>query len=164
MGQSRGGLSTRIHAAVDALGNPVRLLLTPGQQAEIKQAEALIEGFSPGYVIADKGYDAEAFLASIKATEAIALIPPRRHRTVARDYDEYLYGERNQVERLFQKLKHYRRIATRYERLAVTYLAIWIDSHVSNENILHPYSHLITTHTKPSLSNLSGIGGVLSAP
>ena len=51
MGKSRGGLSTRIHAVVDALGNPVRLLLTPGQQAEIKQAEALIEGFSPGHVI-----------------------------------------------------------------------------------------------------------------
>ena len=124
MGKSRGGLSTRIHAVVDALGNPVRLLLTPGQPAEIKQAEALIEGFSPGYVIADKGYDADAFPASIKATEAIAVIPPRSNRAVARDYDEHLYGERNRVERLFQKLKHYRRIATRYERLAVTCLAM----------------------------------------
>ena len=63
-------------------------------------------------------------IEAIEATKAIAVIPPRCNRTVARDYDEYLYGERNLVERCFQKLKNYRRIATRYERLAVTYLAM----------------------------------------
>ena len=101
------------------MGNPVRLLITPGQQADIKQADALIAGFSADYVIADKGYDADTFIESIEATKAIAVIPPRCNRTVARDYDEHLYGER-----CFQKLKNYRRIATRYERLAVTYLAM----------------------------------------
>ena len=109
MGKSRGGLSTRIHVAVDALGNPVRLLITPGQQADIKQADALIAGFSADYVIADKGYDADTFIEAIEATKAIAVIPPRCNRTVARDYDEHLYGERNLVERCFQKLKNYRR-------------------------------------------------------
>ena len=66
MGKSRGGLSTKIHAAVDALGNPVRFILTAGQHSEIKQANSLIEGFSADYVIADKGYDADAFIVSIK--------------------------------------------------------------------------------------------------
>ena len=57
MGKSRGGLTTKIHAAVDALGNPVRLLLTPGQASEYGQAETLLDGFTPNQVLADKGYD-----------------------------------------------------------------------------------------------------------
>jgi len=124
MGKSRGGLSTKIHAAVDALGNPIRFLLTAGQQSEIQQANPLIEGFSANYIIADKGYDADSFIVAIETGEAIAVIPPRKNRKAAREYDEYLYRERNLVERLFQKLKHYRRIATRYERLAMTYQAM----------------------------------------
>ena len=124
MGKSRGGLSTKIHAAVDALGNPVRFILTAGQHSEIKQANPLIEGFSANYVIADKGYDADAFIEAIETGEAIAVIPPKKNRKVAREYDEHLYRERNLVERLFQKLKHFRRIATRYERLATTYQAM----------------------------------------
>ena len=71
--------------------------------------------------MADKGYDADAFIVSIRAAEAIPVIPPRKNRKAAREYDTHLYRERNLVERAFQKLKHYRRIATRYERLAVTY-------------------------------------------
>ncbi len=124
MGKSRGGLSTIIHAAVDALGNPVRFILTAGQYSEIRQADALIEGFSADYVIADKGYDSDLFIVAIESGEAIAVIPSRRNRTTERAYDEHLYRERNLVERVFQKLKHYRRIATRYERLAITYQAM----------------------------------------
>ena len=110
MGKSRGGLSTKIHAAVDALGNPVRFILTAGQHSEIKQASPLIEGFSADYIIADKGYDADAFIVAIETREAIVVIPPKKNRKTARDYDEYLYRERNLVERVFQKLKHYRRL------------------------------------------------------
>ena len=124
MGKSRGGLSTKIHAAVDALGHPIRFILTAGQHAEIKQAGSLIEGFSADYVIADKGYDADAFIESIQANDAIAVIPPKKNTVTLRDYDQHLYRERNLVERIFQKLKHYRRIATRYERSATTYLAM----------------------------------------
>lgn len=124
MGKSRGGLSTKIHAAVDALGNPVRFLLTAGQHSEIKQANSLIDGFSADYIIADKGYDADAFIVAIEMGGAVAVIPPKKNRKTARNYDEHLYCERNLVERVFQKLKHYRRIATRYERLATTYLAM----------------------------------------
>ena len=100
------------------------LFLTAGQYSEIRQADALIEGFSADYVIADKGYDSDLFIVAIESGEAIAVIPPRRNRTTARAYDEHLYRERNLVERVFQKLKHYRRIATRYERLAITYQAM----------------------------------------
>lgn len=124
MGKSRGGLSTKIHAAVDALGNPVRFILTAGQHSEIKQANALIQGFTADYVIADKGYDADAFIAEIESTQAVSVVPPRSNRKHMREYDAYLYRERNLVERVFQKLKHYRRIATRYERLAVTFQAM----------------------------------------
>lgn len=124
VGKSRGGLSTKIHAAVDALGNPVRLILTAGQSSEYGQSLALIEGFSADYVLADKGYDSDEFVAAIEKMKAIPIIPPRKNRLEQRDYDRELYKERNLVERLFQKMKHFRRIATRYERLKRNYQAM----------------------------------------
>ena len=124
MGKSRGGLSTKIHAAVDALGNPLRLLLSPGQSSEMLQAQALIVGIRSDYVIADKGYDADGFIQSIQRNGSIPVIVPRSHRKTPGHDDKHLYPERNPVERVFQELRHYRRIATRYERLAVTYMAV----------------------------------------
>ena len=123
-GKSRGELSTKIHAAVDALGNPVRLSITKGQSSEYGQADALIEGFEAEFILADKGYDSDAFVQSVRDSGAVAVIPPRKNRIEGRDYDKTIHKERNQVERLFQKLKHYRRIATRYERLARNYMAM----------------------------------------
>ena len=117
-------MSTKIHAAVDALGNPVRLLLTGGQISDYQKAGDLIQGFQADYVIADKGYDSGAFVLAINSTGADAVIPPRSNRKELRSYDKELYKERNLVERLFQKLKHYRRIATRYERLARNYFSM----------------------------------------
>lgn len=117
-------MTTKIHAAVDALGNPVRLLLTAGQASEYGQANALIEGFDADHVIADRGYDSDEFVQLISAGGAKPVIPPRKHRNDQREYDRELYKERNLVERLFQKLKQYRRVATRYERLARNYLAM----------------------------------------
>lgn len=110
-------MSTKIHAAVDALGNPVRLRLTAGQTSEYGQANALIEGFRAGYILADKGYDSDGFILKIQESGADPVIPPRRNRLAPREYDKVLYKDRNLVERLFQKLKGFRRIATRYERL-----------------------------------------------
>jgi transposase len=135
MGHSRGGLSTKIHAASDALGNPVRFTLTPGQSSEYTQASLLIKGFQADYVIADRGYDSDYFMAEIESNHATPVIPPKRNRRVQRYYDAVIYKERNLVERVFLKLKHYRRIATRYERLAQNYMAmlslvatlIWLD-------------------------------------
>ena len=118
LGRSRGGLSTKIHTAVDALGNPLRFRLTAGQVSDIQEAQALIEGFETQAVIGDKGYDADALVARIEASGAQAVIPPRKNRTEQRSYDHHLYEDRNLVERFFNRLKQFRRIATRYEKLA----------------------------------------------
>ena len=123
LGRSRGGLSTKIHAAVDALGLPVKLILGPGHRNDILYAEALLEETAPAYVIADRAYDAGYFYTALQTKGAIAVIPPRdAHRRHHPGYDTHIYKERNLVERFFNKLKHFRRVATRYDKLAQTYL------------------------------------------
>ena len=94
IGRSRGGLRTKIHMAVDALGNPLRWHLTGGEVHDITQAPALIAGVNAQQVIADKGYDSDAFVAYIAATGAQAVIPPRKKRREARPYDRVAYRER----------------------------------------------------------------------
>lgn len=106
------------------MGNPVRFILTAGQASEYGQANALIEGFSADFILADKGYDSNAFLLQITKSGAEPVIPPRRNRVELRDYDKELYKERNLVERLFQKLKEFRRIASRFERLQRNYMGM----------------------------------------
>jgi len=91
MGKSPGGLSTKIHAAVDGLGNPVRLLLTPGQASEYSQAEALIEGFAFEAALADKDYDSDAFVEVIQHRGAEAVIPSRKNRLSPLSLDRHLY-------------------------------------------------------------------------
>jgi transposase len=103
---------------VDALGNPLRWILTGGEIADITQAQALIADLCAQMIVADKGYDADAFVALIAAAGAEAVIPPRRHRKTPRAYDRDVYKDRNVVERFFSRLKQFRRIATRYEKLA----------------------------------------------
>ena len=121
MGKSRGGLSTKIHVAVDALGNPLRLLLTPGQASEYGSAPALLEGFFAQAVLGDKGYDSDALVEVILEAGATVVIPPKKNRREPRHVDWHLYKDRNLVERFFQKIKQFRRVATRYERLARNY-------------------------------------------
>lgn len=122
MGRSRGGFTTKLHASAEGLGNPRRFLLTGGQTHDITQAAALLGDDRPGAVIGDKGYDAEAFIAKIQERGAKVVIPPRWHRKVQREYDAHLYKERHLIECLFSKLKQYRRVFTRYDKLAVTFL------------------------------------------
>ena len=100
------------------MGHPLRFRLTGGQEADITQAEALIEGFNTQAVIGDKGYDAAALVMHIEASGAQAVIPPRKNRNPQRSYDHDLYKDRNLIERFFNRLKQFRRIATRYEKLA----------------------------------------------
>ncbi len=99
-------------------------MLTAGQASEYGQANKLIQDIEAGFVLADKGYDSDGFVAAVCANGATPVIPPRKNRNTPRDYDKELYKERNLVERFFQKLKHYRRIATRYERLSRNYAAM----------------------------------------
>jgi transposase len=117
LGRSRGGFSTKIHANVDALGNPLRFLLTGGQRHDITQANGLIADFDFERVIADRSYDSDEFLDRIAAKQAEAVIPPRKNRTEPRDYDHHLYKERHLIECFFNKIKHYRRLFSRFEKL-----------------------------------------------
>ena len=121
MGRSRGGFSTKIHILVDALGNPVEFLLTAGQEADVTQAEPLIEGHAAGAFILDKAYDGAAVVAAKRqGTEAV--IPPKENRKVAREYDRHQYKERKKVEWFINLIKQYRRVATRYEKTARNFL------------------------------------------
>jgi putative transposase len=134
LGRSRGGLSTKIHAAGDALGNPVRLIGSPGQRNDIALAHDLVEGFVADAAIADKGYDADHLCEALAETGAQIVIPPKRNRTFKRVYDAELYKERNIIERFFNKLKQFRRVATRYDKLLANFMgfvklaaiAIWL--------------------------------------
>jgi transposase len=91
---------------------------------DIVKAEGLIEGFSFDNLLADKGYDSDRFRARIADAGAEAVIPPSRSRSRAIPYDTHIYGERNLVERFINKIKHFRRIATRYEKTALSYASI----------------------------------------
>lgn len=122
LGRSRGGLSTKIHASTDALGLPVRLIAGPGQQNDAARGEELINGLQAGAVLADKGYDSDQLRQKIKNQGGQSVIPPRKHRKVPIIYDKDLYKERNAVERFFNKLKHFRRVATRYDKLLINFL------------------------------------------
>ncbi len=127
-------MSTKIHAAGDALGNPVRLIGSPGQRNDIAFAHDLIDGFAAGATIADKGYDADHLCDKIAETGGRVVIPPKRNRTIKRAYDTELYKERNIIERFFNKLKQFRRVATRYDKLLKNFMgfvklaaiAIWL--------------------------------------
>lgn len=122
LGRSRGGFSSKIHVLVDALGNPLRFLITPGQDHDITQGEALIAGYQAQYVLADKAYDADPFIAAIKKTGACAVIPSKANRIQPRAYDQHLYRERHLVECFINKIKHYRRIFSRFDKLSKRYL------------------------------------------
>ena len=108
---------------MDALGNPVVLSLTPGNAHDITQAKPLLDQVEPGAFLADKGYDSDALVAALDERGITPVIPSKANRKVPRKTDFALYRERNLVERFFCKLKQYRAIATRYDKLANTFLA-----------------------------------------
>jgi transposase len=115
-------LTTKIHVIVDALGNPVAISLTPGQASDLAQAEPLLEEVDPQAFLADKAYDADALIDHLKRRHIQAVIPPKANRTTPRPTDFALYCERNLIERFFNNLKQFRAIATRYDKLANTFL------------------------------------------
>lgn len=121
MGRSRGGLSTKIHALTERFGGLVRFHLTGGQINDCTQALALLEGVESHAVIGDRGYDTEAVLNRLRRTHTRAVIPSRVVRAVQRPLDVSLYRERNRIERLFCRIKHFRRVATRYDKLAARF-------------------------------------------
>ena len=109
--------------SVDGLGNPLRFTLTAGQKHDITQADQLIDGMDSEYVIADRGYDSDEFRESIAISGSVAVIPSRSNRKEPHTYDKYLHRERHLVECLIGKMKHYRRIFSRFDKLADRYLS-----------------------------------------
>jgi transposase len=124
LGRSRGGLSTKIHALVDALGNPLRFLLTAGQAHDLAGADALLPHMAAKRLIADRAFDADSrVLDPLAAAGKSAVIPPRPNRLTPRAFDRELYKERHLIENFFCKLKQFRAIATRYDKTARNFLA-----------------------------------------
>ena len=124
LGRSRGGFGCKIHAVVDALGLPVKFILTGGQVADITQAIPLMAGSTAQACLADKGYDSDAFLTWLEGRGIKAIIPPKANRKEQRDCDWWLYKERHVVECMFGKLEYFRRIAMRYEKQAVNFMGM----------------------------------------
>jgi transposase len=124
MGRSRGGLTSKIHAVVDANGLPVQLGLTPGEAHDNRLCPELLTGLQPkSMLLADRGYDADWIRALVKQQGAWANIPSKRNRKEPIFFSPYLYRARNLVDRFFNKIRQCRRIATRYDKLAANYLA-----------------------------------------
>ena len=116
-------MTTKIHALTDALGRPLRFILTGGEAHDSTTAAALLAGRQPPAVIADKAYDNNALRTLIADIGATAVIPSLSSRKILIPHDAVAYRLRNRIERFFNKLKHYRHIATRYDRRAVHFLA-----------------------------------------
>jgi transposase len=125
-------LSTKIHATVDALGNPLSFHLTPGQACDLDGADKLLPDLVANTVLADKGYDADKrVLDQLQRQGKTPVIPPKRNRATLRAYDKDLYKARHLIENFFAKLKQYRAIATRYDKRATNFLgAIYLAASV----------------------------------
>jgi transposase len=105
------------------LGNPVELMLTPGQAHDLTCAESLLEGANPDALLGDKAYDGDSLIGTLAQRDITPVIPPKANRKVPRACDFALYCERNLIERFFNRLKHFRAVATRYDKLAKIFLA-----------------------------------------
>lgn len=116
-------MTTKIHAIVDALGNPLVVSLTGGQAHDITQAVALAQQVEVDSMIGDKAYDSDGFIDHLQVRQIRPVIPPKANRKMQRPCDFALYAERNLVERFFNIIKHFRAIATRYEKTARNFLA-----------------------------------------
>lgn len=122
VGAGAGGFSCKIHVTVHGLGNPLHLCLTAGQRHDIKQAQALLEGFDFERLIADRGNAAQDFIDYLMDQGIQAVIPPHQRANIRREYDRWLYRERHLVECFINKIKHFRRIFARFEKLDRSYL------------------------------------------
>lgn len=126
MGRSRSSLSTKIHLACDALGYPLGFILTGANVSDFDQAAPLLRAhLRPcAFAIMDKGYDSDAIRACVNQLGGVAVIALHPSRSQKPAFDQHLYRERHRIENLFARLKVYRRIATRYEKLHATFAAM----------------------------------------
>ena len=118
-------MNSKLHAVCDGEGRPVALCLTEGQMSDHKGAKLLYPALPerPCIMIGDKGYDSDEYRAALKAKGITACIPPRKGRNMPASFDKQLYRKRHKIENLFARLKDWRRIHTRYDRRADTFMA-----------------------------------------
>ena len=116
-------MTCKLHAVADARGRFVRGGLTAGQRHDAPQALPLLDGLAPAYLVADRGYDSDPLVAAMAARGTCAVIPPRRKRRHPWAYDVARYAQHHPIERLFSRLKQFRRVATRYDKLDAHFLA-----------------------------------------
>ena len=124
IGVSRGGLNTKIHAVCDALGNPLRFKLTPGNASDTPELIGLIKGLPAQELLADKAYDSDAIVQEALDRGMEVVIPSKANRKTPRTLDSLKYRARHLVENHFQRMKIYRRVATRYEKLDSRFFSI----------------------------------------
>ena len=124
IGLSRGGQTTKIHALTDTLGRPYAFDLTPGNVSDMKAAELLLQKAEGArYIIADKGYDVDALRRELRSEGKVPVIPGRCNRKRRIVFDKARYRERHRVENAFCDIKDFRRVATRYDKLARNFLS-----------------------------------------
>jgi transposase len=123
LGRSRGGFSTKIHVSTDSLGNPLRVCLTAGERHDSTKAVEMVDGFDSQHVIADRAYAGQDFIKFVLEAGAEAVIPPHQCSNQPREYDTWLYRERHLVECFINKIKHFRRVFSRFDKLANRYLS-----------------------------------------
>ena len=124
IGPSRGGQTTKVHALTDVIGRPYVLTLTPGNVSDVTVAPALVtQARGARYILADKGYDADALRLALRQARAVPVIPGRANRKRKIVFDKVRYRERHRIENAFCRLKDFRRVATRYDKLAANFLS-----------------------------------------
>ena len=122
LGRSKGGFTTKIQALVDGLGYPLKMTLTAGQCHDITQAEPLRCALSDKTLIADRGYESTVFVESLAQKACRVVIPPRRNAKLQHAYDRHTYKERHLIECFFGKIKHFRRVFSRFDKTAKVFL------------------------------------------
>jgi len=125
IGKTKGGWNTKLHALVDGGGVPVALSLSPGNEADVSHATEVLEGVAAQKVVADKGYDSDPLRSWLAVRGITSCIPPRSNRTHPQPYSRSSYRKRHLVENFFAAIKTFRRVATRYDKLAETFFG-WV--------------------------------------
>ena len=125
LGRSRGGFSTKINARTEAEGLPIAIVITPGQDHDVTAYSALMEELDadPEQLLGDKGYDSDAVRKDVAERGGRALIPTKKNRKVRQTVDKAVYALRNRIERMFNRLKNSRRVATRFDKLIESFAA-----------------------------------------
>lgn len=122
IGRTKGGLNTKLCAVVEGKGRLIAAVVAPGQIYEVEAAAPLLDALKNVLLVGDKGFDVDALRQKLQAQDCLASIPPRSGRRAPAWYHQSFYRQRHQIENFFQRIKIYKRVSTRYEKLALTFI------------------------------------------